>query len=212
MSRSDLLDAEGENRALRSFLAMYGNMADAMIIGVMRDHMEMSGWDGCWPEWVGNAKRGETLTKAGAQLWIRHLIALEKMPVNVHPEESAAMLNMIIERLESGTEPDRKIDLLIDMWRKRGVCGHPESIRRYTTLRDFAVKLFPRQPGSQLVIEHTDESGQAYQCGVIEEKYNVFYVAPDRWPPARQLCLIALKAQRDLIQARSATSACTPCA
>jgi hypothetical protein len=194
-----LMDEEGENIALRSFLRLYGGYSDAIAISTMREHMELSGWDGCWPDWVSTAKKGETLTKAGAQLWIRHLIALEKRPVSIHPKASVTMLNRIIAELESGAGPDRKIDALIDLWRKRGVCGHPDSVRRYTAVRDFALKLFPRQPGSQLIIERTGEAGQVIQCGVIEQHYNVWYEAHDLWPPARQLCLIALKAQRDLI-------------
>jgi hypothetical protein len=43
----------------------------------MRDHMRSSGWEGYWPEWVADAHSAAHLTKAGAQLWLRCLFALE---------------------------------------------------------------------------------------------------------------------------------------
>lgn len=71
----DLLDTDGENRALRSFLMQYG--VPSLTVSAMRKHMERSGWgfDYC-PDF---AKFGgvEHLTKAGAQIWIRHLLSLE---------------------------------------------------------------------------------------------------------------------------------------
>lgn len=72
------MDDEGENRAIRSFLSAYQNPSVTTV--QMRDQMEMCGWDGCWPSWVSNARDGEGLTKSGAQIWIRHLLALESSP------------------------------------------------------------------------------------------------------------------------------------
>lgn len=71
----DLLDADGENRAVRAFLLQYqGNPQTTTRL--MRDHLHLSGFTNCWPAW---ADVGSThLTKAGAQLWLRHLFDLEK--------------------------------------------------------------------------------------------------------------------------------------
>lgn len=71
----DLVDDEGENRAIRSFLLQYQTPGITTV--AMRRHMEMSGWEGCWPSWVSEARAGDHLSKSGAQLWIRHLIQME---------------------------------------------------------------------------------------------------------------------------------------
>jgi hypothetical protein len=67
-------DAEGENKAVRSFLMLYGQ--PGLTVGQMKKHMAMSGFKS-WPTWVETEHHGAHLTKAGAQLWIRHLFALE---------------------------------------------------------------------------------------------------------------------------------------
>jgi hypothetical protein len=67
-------DAEGENKAVRSFLMLYGQ--PGLTVGQMKKHMARSGFTS-WPEWVETEPHGAHLTKAGAQLWIRHLFALE---------------------------------------------------------------------------------------------------------------------------------------
>jgi hypothetical protein len=73
--RKDLIDPEdGENRAVRAFLLHYG--APGLTVGRMRENLRLSGWGGCWPEWVNTQDR-EHLTKGGAQDWLRHLFALE---------------------------------------------------------------------------------------------------------------------------------------
>ena len=71
----ELMDSDGENRALRSFLLLYG-CNPKTTVGCMLSHMRLSGFPH-WPEWVNTEHPGEHLTKAGAQLWIRHLLALE---------------------------------------------------------------------------------------------------------------------------------------
>jgi hypothetical protein len=71
----ELMDSDGENRAVRSFLMQYGY--PGLTVGAMRDHMRSSGWEGYWPEWVADAHSAAHLTKAGAQLWLRCLFALE---------------------------------------------------------------------------------------------------------------------------------------
>jgi hypothetical protein len=68
------VDAEGENMAVRSFLMLYGQ--PGLTVGKMKKHMDMSGHS-CCPVWVYAEPDGAHLTKAGAQLWIRHLFALE---------------------------------------------------------------------------------------------------------------------------------------
>jgi hypothetical protein len=70
-------DAEGENKAVRSFLMLYGQ--PGLTVGQMKKHMAMSGFKS-WPAWVETEHDGAHLTKAGAQLWIRHLFALEVTP------------------------------------------------------------------------------------------------------------------------------------
>jgi hypothetical protein len=69
----DLLDVDGENRAVRMFLLLYGG-SNGVTTGLMRYHLKMSGYDNAWPEWANDNMH---LTKAGAQLWLRHLFNLE---------------------------------------------------------------------------------------------------------------------------------------
>jgi rubredoxin len=76
MQRTDLLDTDGENKAIRSFLRFY--LKPGIAIGEMRDNMESSGWDGCWPDSIGAADWNSTLTKFEAQAWLRHLFSLEQ--------------------------------------------------------------------------------------------------------------------------------------
>ena len=73
----DLMDDDGENRAVRTFLLHYGGSM-GLSVGQMRNNMRMAGWHGCWPAWVDEpGEGGQHLTKAGAQLWLRHLFSLE---------------------------------------------------------------------------------------------------------------------------------------
>jgi hypothetical protein len=73
---TDLIDPEdGENRAVRSFLALYG-CAGGIDCGQMVRHMKNSGFN-VVPDWAASNPR-QHLTKAGAQLWLRMLFALEK--------------------------------------------------------------------------------------------------------------------------------------
>lgn len=75
--RKNLLDDDGENLAVRSFLSAYSCTA-TFSIAAMRTHMIRSGWsiEFC-PEFARLEKTTGSLTKAGAQLWIRHLINME---------------------------------------------------------------------------------------------------------------------------------------
>ncbi len=72
-----LIDREdGENRAVRSFLALYSNPGSITVCR-MKNHMAESGWDKCWPEWVDEKEAQGTLTKSGAGDWLRYLFSLE---------------------------------------------------------------------------------------------------------------------------------------
>ena len=73
--REDLVDADGENRAVRSFLLLYGANPQTTI-GSMRSQMNLSGWTN-HPDWVNTEDPKEHLPKMGAQLWLRHLFSLE---------------------------------------------------------------------------------------------------------------------------------------
>ena len=71
-------DAEGENKAVRCFLMLYGQAG--LTVGQMKKHMAMSGFKS-WPVWVDADEMAKHhLTKAGAQLWLRHLFSLEATP------------------------------------------------------------------------------------------------------------------------------------
>jgi hypothetical protein len=69
------MDEEGENLAVRAFLTMYDG-AYSHTIGSMQEHLELCGYP-YWPDWVETTDPQTHLTKAGAQLWLRHLFGLE---------------------------------------------------------------------------------------------------------------------------------------
>lgn len=72
----ELLDEEGENLAVRSFLMQY-SCDRAVTVGAMLAHMNRSGWREAAPEFALSVRPETHLTKAGAQIWIRHLFSLE---------------------------------------------------------------------------------------------------------------------------------------
>lgn len=77
---AELDDEDGENRAVRSFLMLYGGNDGSQIkIADMRRHMQRSGFDGCWPDWIDQPDNQVGLTKGGAQSWLRYLFALETL-------------------------------------------------------------------------------------------------------------------------------------
>lgn len=69
----NLLDNDGENLAVRTFLQLYGGTS-SVTTQRMRNHLAMSGFDGCWPDWTVQDMH---LTKGGAQAWLRYLFSLE---------------------------------------------------------------------------------------------------------------------------------------
>ncbi|WP_079218894.1 hypothetical protein [Herbaspirillum robiniae] len=77
MAIEELQDADGENQAVRAFLALYG-CAGGISVARMQMHMKRSGFRDCWPSWVSDALPEMPLTKGGAQDWIRHLFGLEQ--------------------------------------------------------------------------------------------------------------------------------------
>lgn len=76
MSR-ELMDSDGENRAVRAFIAMY-EMQNSITAGGMHNHLRMCGFDVA-PDWAKTNPKMH-LTKAGAQIWLRMLFDLEKPP------------------------------------------------------------------------------------------------------------------------------------
>ena len=81
IANRELLDSDGENRALRSFLMQY-SCDRAITVAAMVQHMFRSGWDSqYWPHFARQVESASLhLTKAGAQIWIRHLLSLESAP------------------------------------------------------------------------------------------------------------------------------------
>lgn len=83
------IDDDGENRAVRCFLMLYGQ--HGVTAQSMKAHMVASGHP-YWPDWVDEAPGH--LTKGGAQLWLRLLFALEPAltaPTQVQGQEHACM-------------------------------------------------------------------------------------------------------------------------
>ena len=115
-----LVDDEGENRALRSFLLYYTGVR-APTIGEVCDNMQLAGWDGFWPDFVASSHDRAELTKAGAQLWIRHLLELEARTPAAVRALAAAKVALEAARGSHGvalmSHPPR------DAWMERGVDG-----------------------------------------------------------------------------------------
>lgn len=74
MSERELMDTDGENRAVRWFLALYSG-TNSPTIEQMRKHLDACGFP-LWPAWA-QFESGH-LTKGGAQDWLRHLFSLEQ--------------------------------------------------------------------------------------------------------------------------------------
>lgn len=78
----ELLDSDGENRAVRAFLL--GRELGIKESVFMKRHMESSGYP-FWPDWVGQGNRAH-MSKSAQQDWLRHLFSLENEQ-NKHPDE-----------------------------------------------------------------------------------------------------------------------------
>lgn len=125
----DLVDEEGENRAVRTFLMQY-SCDRSGTVGAMLAHMNMSGWRGTAPDFALNVRPETHLTKAGAQIWLRHLFGLEGGNTNqVGCERDDGLLNIHAENETcevcsapaAGTDKDaERIDWFEKMLRERG--------------------------------------------------------------------------------------------
>jgi hypothetical protein len=100
-----ILDTDGENQAVRCFLQLYGG-AKSVTVGSMCNHLAASGFDGYWPEWVNDPANAGHLAKGGAQLWIRHLLALEKAAVDHREQFEQACYAHYLERHAAGKTAD----------------------------------------------------------------------------------------------------------
>ena len=67
-----LLDADGENRALRTLL----NLADNRTYENLRAGLRSSGWEACVPPWALEPKG--YVTTGDLQRWIRFILAQEQ--------------------------------------------------------------------------------------------------------------------------------------
>lgn len=74
MKKHELMDDDGENRAVRAFLLGY--KFENLTVGAMKKHLELSGYPYA-PNWVTDYSN-QYLTKSGTQLWLRLLFDLEK--------------------------------------------------------------------------------------------------------------------------------------
>lgn len=102
----ELLDEDGENQAVRMFLMAYGE--PGLTVARMRRHMELAGWPQA-PEWALKPEAQGHLTKGGAQDWLRHLFALEKLAGQKLLDQAMAELRAM-SRDELIAEMDRHKD------------------------------------------------------------------------------------------------------
>lgn len=141
---ADLMDDEGENQAVRTFLKFYGS--PGLTVGGMALNMSMCGFP-LWPEWVGKEPASAHLTKAGAQLWLRYLFALESTP----PMPSIAPAPQSIEREATNwqplkTAPKDGAEFLV----RYPLQGNVKQLVRWNRLRGYWVS----KGEPQLGIEH----------------------------------------------------------
>lgn len=74
---------DGENLAVRAFLARYG-AGQAPTVGDMRDHMRAVGWADHWPDEVCTAPSDEPVSMASAQRWLSYLFELGRRTPGAH--------------------------------------------------------------------------------------------------------------------------------
>lgn len=75
MPREVLRDADGENFAVRYFLAQYSG-GGKQTIGNMMQHLDYCGFP-YWPAKMEQYDKDSHMTKGDAQDWLRHLFSLE---------------------------------------------------------------------------------------------------------------------------------------
>lgn len=93
-----MVDTDGENKALRCFLMVYGT--PGLTVGAMQAHLVRCGYP-LWPAWVDSSHQEERLTKAGAQQWIRFLLAEPVKHESVMDYEHICALREI-EQIQAG--------------------------------------------------------------------------------------------------------------
>lgn len=71
----NMMDEDGENQALRSFLLLYSG--GVQTYGNCRC-MRLGGYEYAIPEWAKESPASAHVTKAAAQEWIRFILSLEK--------------------------------------------------------------------------------------------------------------------------------------
>lgn len=99
-----LLDEDGENQAVRTFLMLYGT---ELTVARMREDMELAGWPQA-PGWTKEPEAQGHLTKEGAQDWLRHLFALEASPLAAAPVGKAteARISAVMELVKEWSQCD----------------------------------------------------------------------------------------------------------
>lgn len=99
-----LLDEDGENQAVRTFLMLYGT---ELTVARLREDMELAGWPQA-PGWTKEPEAQGHLTKEGAQDWLRHLFALEASPLAAAPVGKAteARISAVMELAKEWSQCD----------------------------------------------------------------------------------------------------------
>lgn len=135
-----ILDSDGENRAVRMFLLLYGGQFN-VTTRQMASHLRAAGFNGAWPDWV-QADVDAHLTKGGAQQWLRHLFNLEQKidtsekhvhesDKNVHVPPTTRALNeaeaMLIR--DAGLNPEKFLRVTTFNDKPVSIRDMPESFR-----------------------------------------------------------------------------------
>lgn len=91
-----LIDIDGENQAVRHFLAMYGCGQMPIHVLSMKKDLTRAGLP-FWPSWVEESEPTAVLNKAEAQSWLRHLFALEDTvwrPMEFAPKDREILIEV----------------------------------------------------------------------------------------------------------------------
>lgn len=114
-SKNQPLMDEGENMAVRMFLLLYKGQQN--VTGrQMQDHLKRSGFP-YWPAWVETEAGSTEITKAGAQLWLRHLFNMELTLIDLLPvAEIRAFPNERVAIIEGRNESFSKLRVGDSLW------------------------------------------------------------------------------------------------
>ena len=127
-----LLDEDGENQAVRTFLMLYGT---GLTVARMREHMELAGWPQA-PEWALKPEAQGHLTKGGAQSWLRHLFALETNAPALEAPAAPAGWKLV---------PAKPTDAMLGAAQKAWLA---DPLRRSSTLYVAALAAAPQAPAA----------------------------------------------------------------